>query len=467
MLMRLQPPSYVQQAKMNLQITRLREPRRYISLLTLFLSLVFCIGPAAAEEVDALAALHKWIAEDQVVSVDLTPGRIIRIDEIDSLSEVVPPALLEQFRFPEVEMEIQAQGDHAPHPIFNKATIAHAAKTSLASDGSLQGYVAGQPFADARIVGSPADQAGLMVAWNNIHRWDSFGYSTHGATSYFMRPSGLESNPELPKYFTGGGDVHRSISLFYHRVFLSHLPMLADQDYRLDVNGGGQLLYKDYLEFTAPFDVAGTRMVIERSLDAHEGDQVNSYLPTERRVRRLSSRERADAWFGSEMTLDDFEGFSGRVLDYNWTLLGEKSILAVADVEQDVLNYYGPMSNLPHDRWQLRDCYVLESTPIWEGHPYAFRILFVDKQNSHVRLSLIGDREGRLWKIIFSVYDWTDPTGGQPELHETVSSWKGSIAIDLVNNRSTVSHALETDHSIMPLAKVRRMFSASNLTGGR
>ncbi len=452
---------------MTLQMTRLREPRRYTPLLALVLSLVLSIGQVAAEEADAVAALREWIAQDQVVSVDLSSDRIIRIDEIDSLSEVMPPALLEQFRFPEVEMAIQATTDQAPHSVFKEATNAHAAKTSLGSDGSLQGYVAGQPFVDERIVEAPADQAGLMVAWNNIHRWDSFGYSTTGATTYFMRPSGDGSNAELPKYFSGGGEVLRSVSLFYHRVFLSHIPMLAEQDYHLAVSGGGELLYKDYLEFTAPFDLAGTRMVIERSLDPHEGDQVNSYLPTERRVRRLSSRERADSWLGSEMTLDDFEGFSGRVLDYKWTLLGEKSILAGADVEHEVLNYYGPKSNLPNDRWQLRDCYVLESIPLWEGHPYAFRILFVDKQNSQVRLSMIGDREGRLWKIVFSVYGWTDPAGEEPELHETVSSWRGSIALDLVNERSTVSHALKTDHPVMPLAKVRRMFSASNLTGGR
>jgi len=255
--------------------------------------------------------------------------------------------------------------------------------------------------------------------------------------------------------------------MFYHRVFLSHVPMLADQDYRLDVSGGGELLYKDYLEFTAPFDLAGTRMVIERSLDPHELDQVNSYLPSERRVRRLSSRERADSWLGSEMTLDDFEGFSGRVLDYKWALLGEKSILAVADLKQDTVNYFGRLSNMPKDRWQLRDCYVLESTPLWTGHPYAYRILFVDKKTFNVRLSLVANREGRLWKIIFSIYDWIDPTGVPPELHETVSSWKGTTATDLINDRSTVARALETSHPNMPLAKVRRMFSASTLSGGR
>ncbi|MFP6682085.1 MAG: DUF1329 domain-containing protein [Gammaproteobacteria bacterium] len=423
-------------------------------------------SPTAATEAEVITALRGWIQKDQVISIALRPGEVIRGDRIGSLAEVIPPGLLDSLRFPEFELEIQEQADLSPHEIFVKATNEHAAKTSLAADGSMQGYVAGQPFTHDRILEASADEAGIMIAWNNIHRWDSFGYRTQQARNYFMRPSGLDSNPDLPEFFTGGGSVLRSIGIFYHRVFLSHVPMLADQNYQLDVSGGGQLLYKDYLELLDPFDVAGTRMVIERSLDAHEADQVNSYLPTERRVRRLSSRERADSWLGSEMTLDDFEGFSGRVLDYEWSLLGEKSILAVADLQQETVNYFGPLSNIPNDRWQLRDCYVLESIPIWKGHPYSTRILFIDKQTSLVRLSVVADREGRLWKIIFSLYDWTDAAGEQPELHETVSSWKGTVAIDLINNRSTVAHG-NTDHPVMPAAKVRRMFSASNLNGGR
>jgi len=452
---------------MHRQKSCLRDWRKHAAPFALFLVVMPYAGFAGADQDDALATLRAWLVHDQVVSVDLTPGRIIGIDEIDSLSEVVPPALLEQLRFPDVEMEIQARSDMTPHPVFNTATEAHGAKTSLAADGSLLDYVAGLPFVNSRIADASADQAGLMIVWNNIHRWDSFGYSSLGVTNYLLRPSELDSNPDLPGFIKGGAAVHRSIDMFYHRVFLSHVPMLADQDYRLDVSGGGELLYKDYLEFTAPFDLAGTRMVIERSLDPHELDQVNSYLPSERRVRRLSSRERADSWLGSEMTLDDFEGFSGRVLDYKWALLGEKSILAVADLKQDTVNYFGRLSNMPKDRWQLRDCYVLESTPLWTGHPYAYRILFVDKKTFNVRLSLVANREGRLWKIIFSIYDWIDPTGVPPELHETVSSWKGTTATDLINDRSTVARALETSHPNMPLAKVRRMFSASTLSGGR
>lgn len=305
-----------------------------------------------------------------------------------------------------------------------------------------------------------------MVAWNNIHRWGYFGYRTERVTNYFMRPSGHDSNPALPDFLSGGGAIERSITLFFHRVYLSHLPMLADQDYRMQVSDSDRILYKDYLELSEPFDVAGLRMVVERSLDAHEEDQVNSYLPQERRVRRLSSRERADSWLGTDYTLDDFDAFSGRVLDYDWTLLGQKSILVVANSNHDAARYFGPLSNIPHDRWQLRECYVVEAVPTWDGHPYAARIMFIDKQTSLTRLAFIVDREDRLWKIFFTLYDWPRATG-ERVMPQTVSRWKGTVAIDVINGRSTVTRGVNTDHPVMKASQVRRLFSPSSLAGGR
>ena len=100
--------------------------------------------------------------------------------------------------------------------------------------------------------------------------------------------------------------------------------------------------------------------MIERSDDAREEDQVYSYLPTQRRVRRISPVERADRFLGSELNFDDFEGFSGRVLDYHWTYLGRRRVFVGVDAASPRVRYYGPRSRVPLDRWQLRDCLVVE-----------------------------------------------------------------------------------------------------------
>ena len=72
-------------------------------------------------------------------------------------------------------------------------------------------------------------------------------------------------------------------------------------------------------------------------LDPHADDQVNTYLPTERRVRRFSAKERADSFMGSNVTLDDFEGFSGEY-QITWSFIGSRKILAVSNMEKELIN---------------------------------------------------------------------------------------------------------------------------------
>ena len=161
---------------------------------------------------------------------------------------------------------------------------------------------------------------------------------------------------------------------------MNNLAMLEKQNYRMKGRDADTRYFKEYFGFLSPHNVAGTKFVIERMPDPHAADQVNTYLPSERRVRPFSAKERADSFMGSNATLDDIEGFSGRVLDYKWKLLGQKKVLAVSDSGNDWPQSFGPYSRVPDDRWQLRDCYVLEVTSIWEAHPYKKRIMFMDKQ---------------------------------------------------------------------------------------
>ena len=60
----------------------------------------------------------------------------------------------------------------------------------------------------------------------------------------------------------------------------------------------------EYMEYLSPFNVKGTKFVVERMIDPYEEDLVNTYLPTERRVRRFSAKERADHIMGMNGTFD-------------------------------------------------------------------------------------------------------------------------------------------------------------------
>jgi hypothetical protein len=268
----------------------------------------------------------------------------------------------------------------------------------------------------------------------------------------------------------GGGNAERRLVQVYHRVYLNHLAMLPDQGYQVHASNSDQRYFKDYVTFVEPFDVAGTTFVIERALDPAEEDQVSSYLPTQRRVRRLSAEERADSFMGSNYTLDDFEGFSGRVMDYEWTYLGQKQVLHVSNSREKELRFGGTQSNVAIDQWQVRPTFVVELKPRWSGHPMSAKILLIDAQTYAPAMALIFDRKGKLWRYVMPHYQRPVPDTSSPArvLETSTSRWRGSIGVDFVLNTTTIARATsETEFPTMTEKQIERRFALSSLTEGR
>jgi hypothetical protein len=384
------------------------------------------------------------------------------------LAPYLPPGLLDDFRFPELDLEWVATASYPAHASYQEASAAYQGQARIAADGSLENYTVGQPFSPAQILAAAAGEGGLMVAWNHIHRWQHRGYMTEKLIMNYVVPTTHGTGGMLRDGFSGGGHITRYIAQAYYRVYLSHVAGLADNGYRIDVADSERILWKDYIDITEPFDLKGTRFVVERALDAHEDDQVNSYLPTERRVRRLSAKERADAFLGSNYSLDDFEGFSGRVLDFDWTLLGRKAVLQVSNSREMVLKFHGSGSRVPLDRWQVRRCLVVEHRPKWSGHPVASKILFIDEETWNVNLTLLFNRSNELSKSIMTVYRRAGNDGPDAPPGASVSRWSGSIAVNYEVGDATVTRAIEpVDFPEFEPDQIRRIFSVSSLSEGR
>ncbi|MEM7293702.1 MAG: DUF1329 domain-containing protein, partial [Pseudomonadota bacterium] len=412
--------------------------------------------------------IETWI-NNTVTATPLAPDTVVTRESLAALDPWVAPGLRDEFDFPELSIEIQATIDYPPHQSYRAATERFAGEATLGADNTLQNYTAGKPFSDEQLEAVSPEQAGFMVAWNQFHRWQYTGYQIKELTmTYIDAVAGGENlDPEFALY--GGGQITRRLHQAYHRVYLSHLAWLPNAGYRFDVPDSDTRYFKDYIEFLAPFDVKGTSFVVERHLDPLADDQVNIYSPTERRVRRFSAKERADRFMGSEATLDDFEGFSGRVMDYRWKYLGTRAILMVADAKNPINHGIGPYSRFPGDRWQIRDCYVVEVKSTWEAHPYGSRVLFFDKQTMSTQLSLIFDHDGKLWKTMIPIFRGpTENHSADYTIETSVASWRGQFNVDRQSNTSTVVQAItNTTHPTMTKAKIKRKFSVSNLSSGR
>jgi len=396
------------------------------------------------------------------------PGTVVDAAQLETVRAMIAPGYFDHVNHPDVRLNIEATADYQPHPVYQAATDTHGGKAQLASTGGLEGYVSGRPFDPERFDDATPEEAGMMVAWNHVYRWQYYGYKVEGLDMLYVMPA--EGASPGVSGLEGGGKLDRSLVQIYHRVYLNHLAMLPEAGYRTDAAGSENRYFKDFISFVEPFDVAGTTFVVERALDANEEDQVNSYLPSQRRVRRLSAKERADNFMGSNFTLDDFEGFSGRVMDYEWVYRGQKQVLAVTDSQEEHLRLGGALSDVPVDRWQVRPNFVVELKPRWDGHPMSAKYLLIDQQTYTPTMALIVDRDNRLWRVVVPFYKRQQPDNSTPErsMETSPGIWRGSIAADFKAGTATIARCrTSTEFPTMTKKAIERTFSLSRLTEGR
>jgi len=426
--------------------------------------------PVAAREITR-GDIDAWVAEHRATQPEFEAGQRIGFAQLDQLRPFLPPVTVEEFAFPELSIEIAATGEYPAHPAYREASLRHAGQCALGDRGELLHYRAGRPFSDAEIRAAHPEAAGTMIAWNHNFRWQHYGGKWGEVWGVFLREGTSDGGRDglPPQFITGGGVIDRVLRYGFQRVYHSHLAQLHEDDYQLEVEDASAIEFKDYVEFYEPFELRELKIVVERPNAPFAEDQAFSYMPNERRTRRLSPKERRDAWMGSEMTMDDFYGFSGRVPDYKWKLLGEHRVLAVINSSHAYPRYGGPHSRVARDRYELRPVWVLEAIPVDPEHPYSSRVIFVDQQTSTILIALMFDRDERLWKGLYKTLTWSenDRKDTAPDAGKFVLRYTGAVFVDHRSGKSTVNIQRETSYPTVTSRQARRMFSDSNLTQGR
>ncbi len=436
-------------------------------------ALAWLPAPALALQTVTRAEVQTWLDAGAEAVPQFAAGDVLGVDDLERVRPFIAPGHFPELQFPGFQMEIAEAGDYAPHPVYQNATLQYGGQTGLGEDGALLNYVAGQPFSNEAIDAASPEEAGLMGAWNSNFRWQHYGQHVIRAQTLFLqeRRGGGETDFSKfpPDMIQGGGAMERSVEVGWIRTYMNHLPQLADTGYGFEFSAADGATYKELTEYYAPFEFRGQKLMVERPLDPHEDDTINAYLPGERKVRRLSAKEKADTWLGSEITFDDFYGFDGHVLDNTWRYFGRRKVLAVMNSKYPYPRYGGPHSRVPEDRWELREAIVIEGKPTLKGHPYGSRLLFLDAQNYQMLMALYFDPEEQLMRGAFPVYSWSETTEDHPELNRGahVSMYKGYAITNFQTGNTTMTNVLETTYPVADPNKVRRLYRVDNLTAGR
>ena len=202
--------------------------------------------------------------------------------------------------------------------------------------------------------------------------------------------------------------------------------------------------WKEITGFYSPFDIRGTEFIIYRYTDPFRNDDAWAYVPTLRRVRRVSVETKYDSLLGTDHTLDDFYGYAGRTLETDWKFLGWKDVLCVCDPAKMYDHLYGPNGIIPDEDWELRRQIVLERIPKNPRHPYSSAIMFIDPQIWYDSFHVAFDHSEKLWKIFQWQWKWTEtipPPWDKYNKGVNTVTWQAVNDIDVQNKRGTIINA--------------------------
>ena len=418
---------------------------------------------AGARAVAVLAsALPISIAWSARAESELAPGEVITAAEAGRLAGWIPEELVPYVveGFEDLKLEIAPTGDYTPHAAYVDATVKYACQPRLDAAGNLVDYVAGQPFPYSewakqatghRCDLTPDDpQFALKLAWDVNYRWQGAGFNYPQWGFSYMR--------------NGGKDLWRLGQGVYRRTYFSHRADLLPQTHQLVA--GSDVEWAEYIEVADPFDLRGTMFLLFRYTDPKKEDDTWAYIPSLRRVRRISTTQKSDSLLGTEFTFEDFYLFAGYVLDQSWEFAGESPKLGVMNSERVCYPAnlgpdfrtrdegmvrlatqkewgecrYGPYGALPFvdERWEKRDVFALVDVPKQKGHPYSRRKVWYDKESLWALYSMTWDRAGNPYKIFAHIAAWSEDTANPANHDKRVVIGHALMGVNLQSMNSHV-----------------------------
>ena len=215
--------------------------------------------------------------------------------------------------------------------------------------------------------------------------------------------------------------------------------------------------------------------------DKAKNDDTWVYLPTLRRVRRISTAQRTDSISGTDFTFDDLNSFAGIVPQYEWECLGESDMIAPSNSKVLGFPYerdhnFGPYGlSFADDRWEVRRVLKVRMIPKNDDHPYHHKDIYIDKETMRALYSFAYDQKEELWKIIWHNKRWSE----DKLTEDYYPGWEGvpdpraqQMVSDIITNVQTgTGNRIEFwDGNGVPFkskGKIRRYIDVGRLTKGR
>ena len=354
----------------------------------------------------------KW-EEKQAARFDQTglkPGDIIEKEGYKNIEGMIPPRLIEWYKAGDVNIRIgELKYDVAPDQEWVNAGSKNAGKYKLdaknnfveTATGKHPLWVYGIPFPNIDLKNDP--DAGIKFMYNRGLSVRRMGSAKLAFSLEWIGPRGFE----------------RIIHAFWAQYYFWARPDGPTRN-------ANKREYMDILAVTEPYDVAGTAQLTWRKLDGAQ-DELFAYIPAIRRVKKISGGNRSDPWMGSDVCVDDGDGWAGLTHTMKWKIIGERTgLLCLSDQSSESTlkvvtlpdgSWRNPKSEIPLKwGWEVegtsntvlwvpqnvvyvpRDFILIEGIPRDPYYNYGRTMYWIDKDTYWINYKMIWDRGGDSWK---------------------------------------------------------------------
>jgi len=328
------------------------------------------------------------------IAPEIKPGKYTYQDlgKYPGLKELMWPDLYNRIKpggpphagnIPEFEI-IPTRQYHWALPVA-EATKENLGKTKLDNNGYIvpESWIAGYPF---------PQPSGPFKAQQVIYNLDKRYMAWDNNMGLTFRPIGLTKNLKID--FEGVYFI-KAIRLA-GRVTLGPYGWYDERA----KHQGEKIAYM--YNFLSPRDIAGTAFASLYYLDTGKADQLMVYVPSLRRVRKLTATDTQDPIQGQDIIYDDNDSFQQKLsptrYPYKYEIIAEREYLVPA-YTLDGSEYFSSKGfECRNMKFERRPIYVVQLTQSDPNYVYGKRIFIIDKETFLMHHMSNYDQKGRLYR---------------------------------------------------------------------
>ncbi len=351
------------------------------------------------KEMSALwAEVVGFKAQDIVgkVSPEIKPGKYTYkdVDRLPGLKKLLPPELRDSFiraggaplagNIPEFEI-IPTRQFYVALPV-GKATKENMGKARLDEQGYIddESWSAGYPFPQ------PSGKFKAQQIINN----------------YFMKYTTYELNMRV---FGQGLGMDKHLKIDYDSTYFLDMLLLAKRTIippfgYYDARAKKNKEQKTYFNVIfSPREYRGTTFLQYFYESPNKFTQGMLYVPSIRRVRKMSSTDTQDPINGQDLIYDDMDGFSQKLspnrYPYEFELIGDK-VEYLSPVIVEGTEYIDSKDgySIKNVKMMRRPMYVIKLTQTDPNYVYSKRVIYIDSEAFYAPHVYFYDQKGRLYR---------------------------------------------------------------------